>query len=629
MSLSGPAKSGYLRYDVDGASCGISFDWKVASQEGMKSYIDWTITMYNNTSGYYFRPLSLDDPPTYEFRISTEDTVLGVYEGELVSMAPKESHVVHQGTITLTRDAETNMSFLRCSMIVEGEYYLTSYGTLPGLDGVFDGQQYVDSWDVETTTQFGSGAQITSAPNFTDEENLTISYEYDRGGIVTDVTIEAAISFTGDTDNIAYRPIPAVGVGTYTFEFSDAEREILWTAFNNGNDKATVRVYLKTIEKVNDETNAPVILGVLTTIQHTNHTPVFEPRIYDTNEVTKLLTGNENHLIRYMSTAAFEINATPRKGGSSITSQYIQNGDRIVENIAAGTFGTVTSNTFYFSATDDRLFTGTASYSLSEFDGEFINYIKLTNKATHKPITPAGEVEVTISGKYFNYNFGAAQNQISLQYMALLKGEESGSFSEPVVFTPTMVDTSTYSHTFTIPNLDYTKQYNITVRVNDLLMSQDSTFVAVSMPVFDWSRDDFAFYVPVNINGAEVPSIVDQGKSNPWTYRLWSDGVAECWAKANFSTAAIRTLGSLYTSGNLSATNIQYPFEFTENPVVIVSLGADNTYGAVMIAPGGSGALSTFQQASTTQTGMYTIISANSLDTTSYTLNYYVKGRWK
>ena len=62
-------------------------------------------------------------------------------------------------------------------------------------------------------------ATITSAPNFNDEENPTISYSNPAGAIVA--SLQACISLTGATDDIAYRDISKTG-NNYTFNLTDA-----------------------------------------------------------------------------------------------------------------------------------------------------------------------------------------------------------------------------------------------------------------------------------------------------------------------------------------------------------------------------------------------------------------------
>lgn len=472
----------------------IYFDWTVESQQGMKSVVKYTITQKNLSYGNDFNVYST--PPRLSFQVNNDGLFAPSLNNtiNLVSLAAQQSQVLFTRSITVTRDAETNIGTLGFEGTLTGTGMWGVYNTKIDLA---DWKQQI--WEVNTTTTFGTGAQLLSAPDFNDEENPTITYFYDRAPTVTAATVEAGISFTGTTDDIPYREV-SIADGSYTFNFTESERATLWTLLRNGST-ASIRFYLRTAETVNGETQ--YIYTYLTkTLTFINYTPTISPTIVDTNPNTIAVTGNPNYLVRYMSTVAFDMNAQPRKGGLEIISQYIQNGGTIVENLETGTFEAPTSNTFYFSATDDRGHTGTAMYSLDPFWGEFINYVKLTNKATPAAITGEGNLEVTITGKYFDAYFSAnTKNQITLQYMALTDGEETGSFSAPVVIEPQMSSDSTYTYKFTITGLDYTKAYNITVRVNDLLMSQDSTFTAVSIPVFDWGKADFRFNVPVTVDG--------------------------------------------------------------------------------------------------------------------------------
>ena len=59
------------------------------------------------------------------------------------------------------------------------------------------------------------------------------------------------------------------------------------------------------------------------------------------------------------------------------------------------------------------------------------------------------------------------------------------------------------------------------------------------MPVFDWSKNDFNFNVPVNIEGGLTVNgmpvvggsdyVVEQGESGYWFYRKWNSGLCEMW----------------------------------------------------------------------------------------------------
>ena len=475
------------------------FDWEVISQQGMKSTVRCKVTQKNLSSKTAITQNSTN-PAKINFFIRYSSSIgTSTIEEEInfVNLGGGGYKVLFSYDIAVQRDALTNIGSLFFSGTLSGQSSGPGQISYNPNDYVNDSKS--QTWEVDTTTTFGTGAQLLSAPDFNDEENPTITYIYDRAPTVTAATVEAGISFTGATDDIPYREV-SIADGSYTFNFTESERATLWTLLRNGST-ASIRFYLRTTETVNGETQ--YIYTYLTkTLTFINYTPTISPTIVDTNPNTIAVTGNPNYLVRYMSTVAFDIGAQPRKGGLEIISQYIQNGGAIVENLETGTFEAPTSNTFYFSATDDRGHTGTAMYSLDPFWGEFINYVKLTNKATPATITGEGNLEVTITGKYFDAYFSAnTKNQITLQYMALTDGEETGSFSAPVVIEPQMSSDSTYTYKFTITGLDYTKVYNITVRVNDLLMSQDSTFTAVSIPVFDWGKADFRFNVPVTVDG--------------------------------------------------------------------------------------------------------------------------------
>ena len=131
----------------------------------------------------------------------------------------------------------------------------------------------------------------------------------------------------------------------------------------------------------------------------------------------------------------------------------------------------------------------------------------------------------------------------------------------------------------------------------------------------------------VTIQGAEVPSLVEQGEDyNGWTYRKWSDGTAECWTQKSFTINVTTAWGSMYTSGTISGSNIAFPTGlFIETPNVQVSLSVRSA-GGIIMAPGGAG---TNNLATTAQTGIYEIARGTSLSSAQYTINYDVKGRWK
>lgn len=91
-------------------------------------------------------------------------------------------------------------------------------------------------------------ANITSAPDFNDEENPVLKYKNAAGNAVS--TLQACISLDGTTANIAYRNIGKTST-SYTFNLTDDERKILRKAAMNSN---TIPIYFIVKTVINGNT---------------------------------------------------------------------------------------------------------------------------------------------------------------------------------------------------------------------------------------------------------------------------------------------------------------------------------------------------------------------------------------
>lgn len=475
----------------------MTFEWS-SSQSGMASSVTWELK-WTNVPARVSVGLQLD------VVINGERKHYNVSRGSNAT-----SNFIASGWVDLIRSTETNTADLNISLIcTEGSY--NNYNDESDY-GEFGNLSSSKSWTIGTRTQYGSGAQLQSVTWDNDEQNPVITYTYDKGVTVDESTLQACISFTGATDNIPYRVIG--NSGTYTFVLTDAEKQTLWTLLQDGTT-ATVRFYIKTTEVIDGEI-MNIENYVSKTFNFVNYTPVLSPTIVDTNPATIALTGDANKLIRYMSTASYNMNAQPRKGGLEIIGCYIQNGGVIQEGFETGVFENPTSNTFYFSATDDRGYTGTASYSLDMFWGDFVSYVKLTAALRCSSITADGKLDITISGKYFDGWFSNNNpNAMTLQYAVTPLGS-SASWVNVGTITPT-VDGVDYTYTFSVEGLDYLKQYQVAIIIADRLMSLNATTQAVARPLFYWGSNEFHFNVPVTfeediiINGQSLIEILRNG----------------------------------------------------------------------------------------------------------------------
>ena len=96
------------------------------------------------------------------------------------------------------------------------------------------------SWSL---TSIPRQANLTSAPDFNDEQNPSIGYSNPAGNSVSN--LDACISLTGSRDDIAYRGISKTG-SSYTFNLTEAERNVLRNACTTSNSRSVI-FYVRTI----------------------------------------------------------------------------------------------------------------------------------------------------------------------------------------------------------------------------------------------------------------------------------------------------------------------------------------------------------------------------------------------
>lgn len=342
----------------------------------------------------------------------------------------------------------------------------------------------------KTLPAIPKAATFLTATNFTDEENPVITYNNSAGESVD--SLEACISLTGATDDIAYRSISKTA-GTYTFELTDDDRNVLRMAAINA-QTVSVRFYLKTTIGTNT-----YFEYVTRTVTIANCNPVLNnPTVKDIQPDVVALTGNENTIVRYASMAEYSFEPVAKKY-ATIASQYIQNGTKKITGLSQGVIDEPESGLFVFSATDSRGLTTTATVTKT-----FIEYIKPTcyqNLKAEMVGETGAKITLTISGDYFNGTFGAVSNTLKLE---VKHTQNDGTMGDWVDLTDGLIpvfDGNTYSLEITISGFDYSQSYTFQCRATDKLnVVQSAEYTIKLLPVFDWGESDFNFNVPVNIN---------------------------------------------------------------------------------------------------------------------------------
>jgi hypothetical protein len=269
----------------------------------------------------------------------------------------------------------------------------------------------------------------------------------------------------------------------------------------SGTCKLTIKTYSGTYQIGDSKTGTFVA-----TASKESSSPVVSGNVVDSNDATKQLTGDENKLVRYHSTALCTITATPRNGSSisdkKIGGVSVSGTTREIEEIEIDSID--------FRAIDSRGYESTESVAIS-----LIPYIILTNNPVGQRTDPtSGNAKLTVKGDYFNNSFGLEQNSISVKYRVRPVGGEYGEYSvaDVVVFE------SSYSAEADLSGLDYRKQYEIEVIVSDKLEEITKTAkINKGVPVCDWGENDFRFNVPVEFSpasfGTEPPAEAKIGQA--------------------------------------------------------------------------------------------------------------------
>lgn len=334
-------------------------------------------------------------------------------------------------------------------------------------------------------------ATITYAPNFEDEANPTINYNNPIGNNAE--ALEACISLTGATDDIKYRAISKTG-NTYTFNLTEAERDVLRNASPNSNT-LTVRFYVRTV--IDGVKYLNYSTGTMTII---NSAPTYSIQILDTNSETIALTGSASKIVKYYSTLKYKITPIVKKGATFSSVSVMSNSNK--KTTLEGIFESVESNKLSVLVMDSRGNSISHNILLN-----MVYYEKLTCSVETNNITTSGDMEFTLKGVYFDNTFGKTANTLSLYYRVY----EAGTVNKPA-YTLADYDITVenyYKSTINITGLDYRLNYVVEAYAEDLLTGAvyATPYTVASVPVFDWGKNNFNFNVPVKIKNVDLMDI--------------------------------------------------------------------------------------------------------------------------
>lgn len=219
--------------------------------------------------------------------------------------------------------------------------------------------------------------------------------------------------------------------------------------------------------------------------------PLISGQVRDIDPVTVALTGDENVLIRYASTACCTANAQPRCGAYLENVQV--NGAEMPDLVLE--IPNTESGSFVFRAVDTRGYESAVTV-----ETQIVPYVKLTCNVQPGRTDPGtGIARARVEGSCYCGSFGAEDNALILHYA--IAGDEVQSIELPIR------EDHTYSAELELPGLDYTQNYDLEIVVEDRVSSLAAPVrIGQAMPIFAWGKDYFRFHVPLF-----APAINDRG----------------------------------------------------------------------------------------------------------------------
>jgi len=221
--------------------------------------------------------------------------------------------------------------------------------------------------------------------------------------------------------------------------------------------------------------------------------PVLRVSVKDIDPAAVALTGDPDTFIRYVSTAQCTLTAQARFGASIIRKKIA--GETVLSDTL--TLEKVDADSVHFAVRDSRGYTAEETADL-ELLPYFTPILRLSAARTD---ATSGDAVLQAEGSFYQGMFGSTGNDLRMQYQI--------GGGTPVSLTPEVED-GAFRLRAVLHDLDYTQSYQITVTVSDAISSVNATaMINPGIPVFDWSKDDFQFHVPVIVQGKELLSLVE------------------------------------------------------------------------------------------------------------------------
>lgn len=355
---------------------------------------------------------------------------------------------------------------------------------------------------------------ITSAPNFTDEDNPTIKYST-TNGFVGSVVETCIASSDGSTIYADYREV-VVADGQYTFNLTNTERNNLRNASANSKT-LSVRFYLRTTTA----DNTKYYSYSTKTLTIVNANPTFNVAYQDTNATTLAITNNNQQIIQNKSILQINItNASAKKGASlvNVKTEIMGYNSTIpissaTKNISVGTINASSNTIAKITLTDSRGYSTTQELTITMLEWSKPTAITTLNRQQNFYTETDIKVDAT-------YSSLANNNTITIKYR--IKKTTDGSYGAWNNLSDNVQATF---------NADNTYAWNVQVYLEDRLDSNTYDYsIGVGTPIFFIDRNLRSISVncfptrsnSVEVNGNDISNTYSTTEEIP--VGTWVDG---------------------------------------------------------------------------------------------------------
>lgn len=522
-----------------------------------------------------------------------------VYKGGTYSNYSTGDHTIASGTMWISHNTDGKKKF--------------SIADFTGW--LYSNNNYSAKSTEYTLEDIPRQATITSATNFTDEDNPSFTFSNPANA-----TLSCWLEPNPTGDHLCSRTLSGSS-GTFTWKLTEDERKQLRKACSGKSCVCRIGLY----STIGSTTYASVQDKTLSIV---NANPTFtadEITYTDTSAVTNI-TSNPLHIVQNQSTLAVTVKeATAKKEATisryDVTVNGVKKTATVGKAVDFGKINTSSNTDISVTVTDSRGNTTTAKKTVTILPWALpIFTASLERKNNYED-----ETYLTVDASVSSVN---GKNTMNISYQ---RKESGGDYddAEPIE-----------NKTQKTIQCDKNKAYIFTITVADAFDAATHDFVLGKgkFPLFidtqknavginDFPAEGEALRVVdgvgnfvdgIMINGINVADFpIELGTSGIWTYKKWNSGEVELWGLATLNT---------FGDTRHIYVNSMLPFPFVGYPITVMSLYRAEAYtyrqGSIVLSSVYEAGKSTIRLSMIRNEGG--LASGNTAE-----VNVHIKGRWK